>query len=153
MLLPRWEPKRFVTVPLVGKARLLLSAAGQVIPPTIIFDAKNLNNAWTGGELPGTTYGCSDSGWITTDLFESWLSNHFLHHAVSARPLLLLLDGHSTHYQPNVVQYAKKESCCCAFHLTQLMRLSHLIVQCFHHLRYSGAQFVTIFFKQIQVKS
>ena len=85
------------------------SAAGHVIPPTIIFDAKKLNHGWTGGELPGTTYGCSESGWITTDLFDSWLTDHFLKHAVGARPLLLLLDGHSTHYQPNVVQNAREK--------------------------------------------
>ena len=49
-----------------------------MIPLTIIFDAKKMNHAWTGRELPGTKYGCSESGWITTDLFESWLIDHFL---------------------------------------------------------------------------
>ena len=84
------------------------NAAGQVIPPMVIFDAKNLNHAWTDKEVPGTKYGLSDKGWITTDLFEGWLIEHFLHYAVSVRPLLLLLDGHSTHYQPEVVRYAKE---------------------------------------------
>ena len=84
------------------------SATGQVIPPTVIFEAKGVNHAWTSGGLPGMTYGYSDSGWITTDLFESWLSGHFLKHAVCECPLLLLLDGHSTHYQPEVVRYAKR---------------------------------------------
>ena len=32
---------------------------------------------------------------------------HFLPLAVSSRPLLLILDGHSTHYQPSTVQFAK----------------------------------------------
>ena len=85
------------------------SASGQIMPPTIIFEAKQLNHAWTSGELPGTTYGCSDKGWITKELFESWLSEHFLKHAVSARPLLLLLDGHSTHNQPDVIRYAMEK--------------------------------------------
>lgn len=53
------------------------SAAGHVIPPTIIFDAKRMNHGWTSGELPGTMYGCSESGWIITDLFDSWLTDHF----------------------------------------------------------------------------
>jgi len=83
------------------------SATGQVIPPAVIFEGKNMNHAWQSGGLPGMRYGCSDSGWITTDLFESWLSDHFLKHAVSERPLLLLLDGHSTHYQPEVIRYAR----------------------------------------------
>ena len=72
------------------------NAAGQVIPPLIIFDAKNVRHAWTRNEVPGTMYGTSEKGWINTDLFESWFLELFLPSAVSARPLLLLLDGHST---------------------------------------------------------
>ena len=74
------------------------NAAGQVIPPMVIFEAKKLNHAWTANEIPGTRYGLSDKGWITTVLFEGWLTEHFLDYAVPQRPLFLLLDGHSTHY-------------------------------------------------------
>lgn len=84
------------------------SASGHAIPPMVIFDAKRLNPAWTEGEFPGTKYGLSDNGWINTDLFEAWLLEHFLQHVVCARPLLLLLDGHSTHYQPGVLRLAKE---------------------------------------------
>ena len=79
------------------------NAAGQAIPPMVIFDAMKLNHAWTANEVPGTKYGLSDKGWINTDLFQGWLVEHFLEYAVSARPLLLLLDGHVTHYQPRVL--------------------------------------------------
>ena len=48
----------------------------------------------------------SDKGWITTELFESWFTEMFLPNAVAARPLLLLLDGHSSHYQPDVIHLA-----------------------------------------------
>lgn len=83
------------------------NATGQAIPPMVIFDAKNLNHAWTKNEVPGTKYGLSDNGWINTDLFEGWLEEHFIKHAVSGRPLLLLLDGHCTHYQPDVIRFAR----------------------------------------------
>ena len=86
------------------------NASGQVIPPMIIFDAKKLNHAWTQKEVPGTKYGLSDKGWITTDLFEAWLMEHFLQCAVLLCPLLLLLDGHSIHYQRDVVRYAKENN-------------------------------------------
>ena len=43
------------------------SAAGQVLPPTVLFDAKKVSHAWTSEEIPGTSYGCSDKGWINTD--------------------------------------------------------------------------------------
>ena len=58
---------------------------------------------------PGTKYAHSDNGWIDTDLFEHWFINHFLTHAVSSRPLLLILDGHKTHYQLHICQEARKQ--------------------------------------------
>ena len=59
------------------------SATEQIIPLTVIFEVKRVNNVWTRNKLPGMTYSCSDFGWITTELFESWLCDHFLEHAVS----------------------------------------------------------------------
>ena len=47
-------------------------------------------------EAPGTVYGLSKKGWIDRALFETWFSRHFLAHAPPVRPLLLLLDGHSS---------------------------------------------------------
>ena len=39
------------------------SATGQALPPFVIFDAKELKYEWTRGEVPGTRYGLSDTGW------------------------------------------------------------------------------------------
>ena len=72
----------------------------------VIFDAAKLNPTWTKSEVCGTKYGVNPNGWINTDLFEWWFIEHFIEHAVSARPLFLLLDGHSTHYQPQVIRSA-----------------------------------------------
>ena len=80
--------------------------AGQTIPPMVFYDAVNVNSAWTKEEVPGTKNGLSSNGWINTELFERWLIEHFIEKAVSARPLFLLLDGHSTHYQPQAVRFA-----------------------------------------------
>lgn len=82
-----------------------VSATGHAIPPFVIFDAKGLNYDWTRGQVPGTRYGLSSTGWVDTELFKGWLSKHFLKHAVGSRPLLLVLDGHSTHYQPELIKY------------------------------------------------
>ena len=57
--------------------------------------------------IPGSKYGVNDKGWINTDLFEGWLVEHFVVNAVPAQPLLLLRNGQSTHYQPEVVRFAK----------------------------------------------
>ena len=85
-----------------------VSATGQAVPPFVIFDAKRLNVYWTKGEIPGTTYGLSNKGWVDGELFRGWLVDHLLKHAVGVRPLLILLDGHSSHYQPDLIRYAKE---------------------------------------------
>ena len=85
-----------------------VSASGHAIPPFVIFDAKSLNKEWTKGEVPGTTYGMSSKGWVDTELFQGWLTDHFIQFAVGALPLLLLLDGHSSHYQPDLIRFAKE---------------------------------------------
>ena len=85
-----------------------VSATGQALPPFVIFDAKSLNMEWRKGEIPGTTYGLSDKGWVDKELFKGWLTDHLLTYAVGARPLLVLLDGHSSHYQPDLIRYAKE---------------------------------------------
>ena len=73
----------------------------------MIYDAKTLNPGWMQGGVAGTNYTRSPNGWIDTELFHIWIKDHFLPLAVSSRPLLLILDGHSTHYQPSTVHYAK----------------------------------------------
>ena len=87
-----------------------VSASGHTIPPFVIFDAKTLNIEWTKGEIPGTRYGLSNTGWVDTYLFKKWLKDHFLEHAVGGRPLLLILDGHGSHYQPELIQYARENN-------------------------------------------
>ena len=85
------------------------SGTGQAIPPFVIFDAKQLNYLWTRGEVPGTRYGLSDTGWTNKSLFGGWLVEHFLIHAVQGRPLLLV-DGHSSHYDPETIRLAKEHN-------------------------------------------
>ena len=83
------------------------SAAGYTIPPFVIFDRQSLNPSMTKGEVPGTLYGLSHNGWINSELFFHWFLQHFLEYAPPTRPLMLLLDGHSSHLFPNYNQ-----TCC-----------------------------------------
>jgi len=85
------------------------NAAGYMLAPLVIFGRKVLNLDLTVGEVPGTCYGLSDNGWMDGEIFEKWFTHHFLVHAPSPRPLLLLLDGHSTHYNPRFVRRAAHE--------------------------------------------
>ena len=101
------------------------SASGYTIPPMVIFDRKQLQVEMTRNEVPGTFYGLSDSGWMDMQLFEEWFKGHFLVHAPSARPLLLLLDGHSSHYNPRLLRIAAEEGVillCLPPHTTHLLQ-------------------------------
>ena len=86
-----------------------VNAAGQSLPPMIILDRKTLNPVLAEGEIPGTLYGLSSNGWMDGVLFEHWFSRHFLRYVPSSRPILLLLDGHSSHFSPRAVELAAKE--------------------------------------------
>ena len=86
-----------------------VSAAGHCIPPMIIWDRKTLHADMTKGELPGTIYGLSSKGWVDQELFKIWFEFHFLRYIPPVRPILLLMDGHSSHYCPDTVFLAAKE--------------------------------------------
>ena len=85
-----------------------VNATGNAIPPMVISDAKTFNTDWSTGEVPDTFYGLSPKGWMDQELFKCWLSSYFSMHAVSVRPLLLLLDGHSSHYRPDTIEFARQ---------------------------------------------
>ena len=79
------------------------SATGQILPPFIIFAAKQINPQWCTDEVSGTRYAISDNGWIDQELFHFWLDEHFLSNVTP------LLDGHSSHFEPTCIEYAKKK--------------------------------------------
>ena len=61
----------------------------------------------TNGEIPGTLYGISDSGWMDDQgSFLTQVYQSRLLYAPQVQPLLLLLDGHSTHYGPEMINIA-----------------------------------------------
>ena len=85
------------------------SAAGQFIPPYIIFDRVTWNTKLADGEIPGSLYGLSKRGWMNSELFTCWFTDHFLKYIPSTRPIILLLDGHSSHYCPQFIKAAAEE--------------------------------------------
>ena len=48
-------------------------------------------------------------GW-TSNCFPPGFFTHFLKHGVSDRPLMLILDGHSSHYTLDLVKTAAAEN-------------------------------------------
>ena len=65
-----------------------------------------------------TIYACHKSGWRQTDIFKDWFQ-HFIDftHSTEQKPVLLILDGHSTHTKN--------------FDVIDLARKSHVHILCF----------------------
>ena len=79
------------------------SATGFALLPFVIFYHQSLNQGMRKGEVPGALYGLSQNEWINSELFYHWFLHHFLLYALPTRPLILLLDGHSSHYSPATI--------------------------------------------------
>ena len=74
------------------------------MPPFIIYQRKNLVESLIQGEIPGTMYGMnSNSGRMDGELFRQWFEHQI---CSSYPPLLLLLDGHASHYSPSFIREA-----------------------------------------------
>lgn len=77
-----------------------MNAVGEFIPPMLIFKRKRMTEDLKRGGPPNTVYSCSDSGWITSELFLEWLT-HFIKctklEKGQRNQILLIMDGHSTH--------------------------------------------------------
>ena len=129
------------------------NASGQTIPPMVVFTGKYFNSVLAKGEVPATLYGMSSSGWMDQELFADWFEHHFLEHAVTSRPLILLLDGHSSHYTLELVKLAAEHHVVifCLPHILQLT-ISHLIPHASSHLNLTGLMFVASICLHIQVK-
>ena len=87
-----------------------VSAGGSTMPPLVIIKRKkNLPSYYKVGEVPGTKYGLSERGWIDRGLFREWFQFLFLRFLPAERPVLLLMDGHSSHFCPDTIRLAAEQ--------------------------------------------
>ena len=85
------------------------NAAGKALPTLIVFQGKNFQSTWRSQNcIPGTWYGCSENGWMTTELFAEWFREFC--EKVKERPLVLLYDGNLTHVSVAVMRKAREEN-------------------------------------------
>lgn len=75
-----------------------MCAAGNFIPPMLIFPRTNMNHLLMKGCPPGAIGAAHPSGWIQNHLFTQWFT-HFIEHVKpsASSPVLLILDGHYSH--------------------------------------------------------
>ena len=88
----------------------------------IVFDAQQLNALWTMREIAGTHYG----GWTDSEIFQGWLKEHSVTHAVREIPLLLHLDGHSSHFDVMTINFVKECNISHTIHEAQPLDISFI---------------------------
>ena len=85
-----------------------ISAAGNFVPPMHIFAGKRFKVDPMEGCVSNAYFGKSQRGWIITELFYRWLVEHFVKYSAAVRPLILLVDGHSSHIDINTSKFCKE---------------------------------------------
>ncbi|XP_060801979.1 uncharacterized protein LOC132902121 isoform X1 [Amyelois transitella] len=101
---------RTISTPGKDNTTVLLgaSAAGDKIPPLIIFKGKYVWDEWTSpNAYPRTTYAATKNGWMESDVFEAFFKKSFLPSIGVERPVLLIYDGHATHVGLNIIEAAR----------------------------------------------
>ena len=85
-----------------------LCASGNVIPPLHIFSGQRFHYNPLEKCVLGAYFGKSEKGWMTTELFYGWVANHFILNIPPGCPIILLVDGHSTHIDIEVSKFCNK---------------------------------------------
>lgn len=78
-----------------------INAAGDALPPLVIFKAQNTNSAWIPKDTPSDWhFSTSSSGWTSNSHGFEWLRKVFEPESKKKsgnQPRLLIMDGHSSH--------------------------------------------------------
>lgn len=89
-----------------------ISAAGNTIPPFIIYKSAFPGGNYTAGGPDGALYGKQKSGFMDSELFVKWFTKIFIPYArpTPENSVLLLVDGHSSHCSPEVITLARENN-------------------------------------------
>lgn len=101
------------------------SASGYVLPPLMIFPRKRaVPDKFKNGAVPNTLFANSSNGWITSEIYLQWL-HFFCENIPPIRPVLLIVDGHSSHLSIEAIEFAKANSIhvlCLPSHTTHILQ-------------------------------
>ncbi|KAJ8319719.1 hypothetical protein KUTeg_002730 [Tegillarca granosa] len=88
------------------------NVVGNNIPPYYIFPGKRWNDSFLDGTPAGSSGKCSESGWSNSSVFHNYMTRHFVKYVAVSKdePLLVLYDGHKSHIQLTLLEWAKKNN-------------------------------------------
>ncbi|KAJ8340702.1 hypothetical protein SKAU_G00353350 [Synaphobranchus kaupii] len=101
-----------------------VSAAGESIPPFIIFPGCLPSTAYKLDGPSNALYGIQQKGYMDGELFLKWL-HHFIRYAPEERPIILIMDQHETHVLKEVIVLCrdnKIEILCLPAHTTHVLQ-------------------------------
>ncbi|XP_018020256.1 uncharacterized protein LOC108676651 [Hyalella azteca] len=85
-------------------------ADGTALDPLIVFKGKRMQTTWVGDQaLPLTQYAVTDSGWMTSSVFEDFFCQ-FVKTTQNTCPILLIVDGHISHTSLATVELAAENN-------------------------------------------
>ncbi|XP_067621255.1 uncharacterized protein [Eurosta solidaginis] len=119
---------------------LTVGAYGAISPPLVMFPYKRYVPSHITASMPkGWGMGHSDSGWMTSEAFFEYITNVFhpwLKEKGIKMPVVLFLDGHSSHININLSEYCKENKIILiAFYPNATHRLQPLDVGVFYPLK------------------
>lgn len=92
------EGKKQFTVMMCG------NAAGEMLPPFVIYKAKKITDTMVVGGPPGAAYCTTDSGWMEKPAMRPFM-NFFIEQMENRpKPNLLYMDGHGAHFDAAALQ-------------------------------------------------
>ena len=87
------------------------NAAGDYIPPMVIYKGKRLVDGLKANMPPGSLVCVSESGYMHKELFETWLKHFKKHLKHPDLPAILILDGHGSHVKAlDALKFASKNN-------------------------------------------
>ncbi|CAF4627833.1 unnamed protein product [Rotaria sp. Silwood2] len=107
-------------------ALVCASATGEILPPFVVYRSKRLFQEWCLGAPPNTGFSNTESGWMEKTVFYDWFKEMFLEITKNLpRPVLLILDGHKSHFMVETLELAVKNEViilCLPPHATHLLQ-------------------------------
>ncbi|CAF3852606.1 unnamed protein product [Rotaria sp. Silwood1] len=128
---------------------IAINAGGFVLAPFVLYSGKYLLDTWCRGGPKGTIYGVTDKGWMNLNAFEYWLEEIFIPSTSHInRPLLLIMDGYTSHISLKIIDLLKKNSIICLIlppHTTHALQPLDLVL--FNTVKNEWIKIVKNYFK------
>ena len=87
------------------------SAAGNVLPPYVVYKSDHLWDLWTQGGLKGARYNRSKSGWFDAVTFQDWFHKLFVPYAKRlGQRVVLIGDNLASHFSDGVLRAAQENN-------------------------------------------